>query len=75
MATAADIAKFSNRTSESVSLPVPTFVLSELPPKIARLDPAGAKAWHKENNDAINAWIQSQNSVNTDISAAIVKKS
>lgn len=53
-----------NRSGSAPSLPVPGFVLSELPPKIARIDPAGARAWRKANNAAINNWINAQNAVN-----------
>ena len=74
MATAAELASFQNRSGGAVSLPVPVFELSELPAKIARIDPAGAKAWRDENNAAIAEWVNSQNGINTDISTAITTK-
>jgi hypothetical protein len=64
MASAKDIASFQNRSVVTAAMPVPVFSLSELPSKIARIDPAGARAWQKENNAAITRWISAQNSVN-----------
>lgn len=64
MATAKEIANFQRRSTGVVSTPIPALVIPELPDKIARIDPAGAKQWHRQTTDAVNAWVEAQNSAN-----------
>jgi len=71
MATTKEIANFQRRSEGKISYPVPALVIPELPDKIARIDPAGAKAWHREASKNLDDWVKKQNVVSTDISTAI----
>lgn len=71
MADVKEVERMKHRAAAAVSLPVPSLVLPPLPDKIARLDPAGAKAWSAECNRNLADWVKKQNAVSGSITAAI----
>lgn len=72
MATASQKQKLANRSDTSGAQPLPDLMLPELPEKIARLDPVGAKQWTTKANVAIKMWLQKVNVVNQNVASKII---